>query len=109
MPFHSERCTTKPIHIKTINENLFQDHLQMGILMTWLKVCNTLYAHASHSKHQEACTGNVDVNMDCWYRLLNDNNDAKIWKVINWKGECKPCVIQMSAAMMILNYFFRPL
>ena len=46
-------------------------------------VCSTLHECASQSKNRAIPRNNIDINVHRWHRLLNNNDDANIWKAID--------------------------
>ena len=51
-------------------------------------VSNTLYSCVEASRCQ-AIIDNSEQNLERWDRLINDQDDCRIWKAVDWKGECK--------------------
>ena len=49
-------------------------------------VTNTLYECAATSRCAQDVQ-NVDNNLGGWERSMEDKDNARIWKAINWKGE----------------------
>ena len=49
-------------------------------------VCNTLRDCALKSRRRTHIP-RFDGKLERWQKLINDNNDADIWRAISWKGE----------------------
>lgn len=50
-------------------------------------VCNMLCECREKSVSRGQVSGNNDVPLSRWERLLNDEDDSCVWKVIYWSGE----------------------
>lgn len=62
------------------NENLEVSYVECGIT-------NTLYSCVQESVCRNQRSDQVDMQLGRWERLLNDRDDSRVWKAINWKGE----------------------
>ena len=91
----------KPIMTSNIDERMFLNHLAQrelpavsGNMNEFAQnVTDLLYQCASISRFRNNVNNlqNSDGDMGRWERLLNDNDDVRIWRAINWKGEYNKC------------------
>ena len=50
-------------------------------------VSNILYECSQNSQTRYNVSNNNDNSLERWDRLLNDNDDARVWQAIDWKGQ----------------------
>ena len=85
----------KPINMQNINvdsflrnlsnENLPDANLSIDNCVT--QMTDILYNCATRSRCVNNNNYDNDVNQDRWERIVNDRDDTRVWKAVDWRGE----------------------
>lgn len=92
-----DRLTRKPIKFVRINKSRFEENLARVHVPNFVddvnvfasRISESLYACAESSVCVTQPSGSEEesVHLGRWERLLDDSDDARVWKAINWKGD----------------------
>ena len=78
-----------------IDKQAFQGHIEnvlvqdtnVGVHELADSVCDVLYNCGQKSLRRGQVSARDDVHLSRWERLLNDKDDTRVWKAVNWNGE----------------------
>ncbi len=87
------KLNKRPVTYGNVDKDLFRDNLLQYCVPAYDDVdvmaenlSDVLYACATRSE-VKACTGDRDEGaLSRWERLLQDKDDSRVWKPIDWKG-----------------------
>ncbi len=87
----------KPLQFKNIDKEVFCSKIlqrNLSLLIENLEVSdmecgitNALYSCLQESVCRNQRSDEIDMQLGRWERLLNDRDDSRVWKAIDWKGE----------------------
>lgn len=93
----SEALTKRSVRLQNMDRDLFllklneeYEHLPTGddVDVKALQFCEILYSCASASESNTRNEGFiVESDQRRWDRIIDENDQAKIWQAINWRGE----------------------
>ena len=86
--------TSKPIRWSDVDENELRNILSqqavppvsVNIDILSKTICDTLYRCGSECR-REVPDPVVDPEVSRWERLLQDQDDARVWRAVDWRGE----------------------
>ena len=87
------KLSKKPVKYHTIVRNIFVDNLLQcdlpvddNVDVMADGVSEALYECARRSKGNQHDNSHSDSDLGRWERLLQDEDDSRVWKAIDWKG-----------------------
>ena len=91
-----KNMTRKPLKFVNIDKDLFVNNISqrdtsflnecVDISECEKSIVDTLYDCAQESTQGNEILSANEVNLGRWERLLNDRDDARVWKAIDWRG-----------------------
>lgn len=81
---------------------VFEGNIDAGVN----DISRVLYECARVSKIRNRTT-NTDVPVDRWEGLLEENDEAQLWRAINWRGELNPSSSIQNVASSPTEYEFK--
>ena len=91
----SSSVARKPVKFTDIDRQVFVENIAISSIPTVAgdvnvfanNISNALYECAESSRCTPAPRANHASNLGRWERLLEDADDARVWKAISWKGD----------------------
>ena len=84
------------------DQPVFEDDVDAGVN----DVSTVLYECARVSKIRNHTT-NTDAPVDRWERLMEENDEAQLWRAISWRGELSPSSSTQNIASSPTEYEFK--
>ena len=84
------------------DQPVFEDDVDAGVN----DVSTVLYECARVSKIRNHTT-NTDAPVDRWERLMEENDEAQLWRAISWRGELSPSSSTQNVAFSPTEYEFK--